>query len=93
MARRAFLVALAFGVGYGIDFVWARLVRGVNLERVDYPKFVLGRFRVHHSVVGYLAVVAGLFVYPAVLVPLGAGIIVGHGMRERMFGFIESTRE
>ena len=97
LSRRAFLrMALAkgglalgaFAAGLGTDAVWARLVRGRRLDREEYPRFVLGPYRVHHSVVGYLAVVVGLVYQPLVLIPLGLGIIVGHGRRDR-WGFIE----
>jgi hypothetical protein len=30
-----------------------------------------------------------VFAYPLVLVPLGLGMIVGHGRRDRLFWFIE----
>jgi hypothetical protein len=98
LTRRAFLHALAtkgslaagaFMVGYGIDWTWARVVRGRRLERTDYPRLILGTYRVHHSVVGYVAVVIGFFVFPALLIPLGLGIIVGHGRRDGPWGFIE----
>lgn len=92
MTRKAFLVALALGAGFLIDAVWARLVRGFHLQRADYPKFVVGGFRVHHSIFGYVAVLVGLFAYPQVLVPLGIGIIVGHGLRDGLYGFIERAQ-
>lgn len=89
ITRRALLVGIAFAVGILIDTVWARLVRGVRLERENYPKFILGEYRVHHNVVGYLSVLAGLFVYPGLLIPLGLGMIVGHARRDRLIWFIE----
>jgi len=89
MTRRAMLALLAFGVGVLVDQAWARLVRGFHLERPEYPKMILGRYRIHHSVVGYAAVVAGVFVYPGVLIPLGIGLILSHGMRDGPLWFIE----
>jgi hypothetical protein len=59
------------------------------LEREDYRRFVVGSYRVHHNVVGYLMLVVGLFAYPVVLIPLGLGMIVGHGIRDRLFWFVE----
>jgi hypothetical protein len=97
MGRRAFLraglrtgsLALgAFAAGFSIDALWARLVRGRRLERSDYPRFVVGGFRVHHSALGYAAVIVGLIYRPVILIPLGLGIIVGHGRRDR-WGFLE----
>lgn len=85
------VAAGAFLAGYGIDAAWARLVRGPGLDRTDHPRFVVGGWRVHHSLVGYLAVALGVFVWPGVLVPLGLGIIVGHGRRDR-WGFLERVR-
>lgn len=79
----------AFALGLLVDTGWARVVRGVRLERQDYPRFVVGRYRVHHNVVGYLLLVAGLFAYPVVLIPVGLGMIVGHGIRDRLFWFVE----
>lgn len=92
--RRAFLrsvatVAGSFALGLLIDTSWARAVRGLRLEREEYPKLLVGPYRVHHNLVGYLLVVAGLFRYPTVLVPLGIGMIVGHRLRDRLFWFIE----
>lgn len=78
----------AFVLGYLIDAVWARMVRGVRLERDEYPRLVLGEVRVHHNVAGYLLIAVGVFVYPFVLIPLGLGIIVGHGVRDRWW-FVE----
>jgi hypothetical protein len=98
LTRREFVRALlsrgslavgAFFVGFGIDWTWARLVRGRRLQRTNYPRLILGSYRVHHSLVGYLAVLVGLFFYPAILIPLGLGIIVGHGRRDGPWGFIE----
>ncbi|MBM4184929.1 MAG: hypothetical protein FJ207_12060 [Gemmatimonadetes bacterium] len=82
------LALTAFGAGLGIDALWARIVRGPDLERADYPRLVIGSMRVHHSIVGYAAVVLGLVYSPAILIPLGLGIIVGHGRRDR-YGFLE----
>ncbi|MEQ1857103.1 MAG: hypothetical protein ABL963_11550 [Longimicrobiales bacterium] len=87
-ASRGALVSAAFAAGFGIDAVWARLVRGPGLDREDYPRFLVGGFRVHHSVLGYLAVALGLVWLPLVLIPLGLGVILGHGRRDR-YGFIE----
>jgi len=93
-SRREFLRSAAiavgsFGVGLLVDTTWARAVRGVHLQREEYPKMILGHRRVHHNVVGYVLIVAGLFHYPLVLVPLGLGMIVGHRIRDRLFWFIE----
>lgn len=88
LVRQGTLALAAFAAGLGIDALWARLVRGPRLEREDYPRFVVGGYRVHHSIVGYLAVVVGVAYLPIVLVPLGLGIIVGHGRRDR-WGFLE----
>jgi len=96
--RRAFLgltgrrVALAvgsFAAGMLVDTVWARLVRGWHLERPEYPKVVLGRYRIHHNVVGWLALVVGIGFHPWILVPFGLGMIVGHRIRDRPFWFVE----
>ena len=88
-ARRSGIVAGAFLLGLLIDTTWARAVRGLRLEREEYPKMVVGSWRVHHNVVGWALLALGLFRYPWVLVPLGAGMIVGHRIRDRLFWFIE----
>ena len=87
-SSRLGVASAAFSAGFGIDALWARLVRGPDLARADYPRFVVGGWRVHHSVVGYLAVLLGIFLFPGVLIPLGLGIIVGHARRDRL-GFLE----
>lgn len=79
---------VSFGAGFGIDAIWARLVRGGRLERSEYRRFVVGGLRIHHSIVGYAAVVLGLAYRSWILVPLGVGIILGHGRRDR-YGFLE----
>ncbi len=98
LGRREFLrtavakvgVALgAFALGYLVDDLWARLVRGLHLERERYPKVVLGRYRVHHNVVGWVAVAVGVFWHPVLLIPFGLGMILGHRRRDRLFWFIE----
>lgn len=79
----------AFGLGLLVDAGWARAVRGLRLEREDYPRMIVGRYRIHHNVAGYLLVAAGLFRYPLVFVPLGLGMIVGHRIRDRLLWFVE----
>jgi hypothetical protein len=91
MTRKALLVASAFALGYLIDDVWARVVRGSRLQREDYTKVVVGSIRIHHNVVGYLMLLAGLFTHPLVLIPMGLGMIVGHRRRDRLWWFIERT--
>ena len=88
-AGKGSLAVAAFVLGLGVDEGWARAVRGPRLERVEYPKMVLGRYRVHHNVVGYLAIVTGVFAFPLLLIPLGVGMIVGHRRRDRLIWFIE----
>jgi hypothetical protein len=93
-SRRDFLRSVAvaagsFALGLLVDTAWARAVRGLHLQREEYPKMVLGHWRVHHNVVGYVLILVGLFRYPLVLVPLGLGMIVGHRIRDRLFWFIE----
>jgi hypothetical protein len=90
---RSLLVAIAaFAVGYSVDWVWARLVRGARLEREGYPTAVLAGWRMHHNVVGYLLVVAGVFRMPLALIPAGIGMIVGHRRRDRLWWFLERVR-
>jgi hypothetical protein len=89
IAGKGALALGALALGFAIDDVWARVVRGVHLQRERYPKLILGKYRVHHNVVGYAAILAGLFWYPIVLVPLGLGMIIGHRRRDRLFWFIE----
>ena len=87
--RRAGVALAAFASGLLVDTVWARLVRGWHLERPEYPKMVLGRYRVHHNVVGWAALVVGVGYQPWILVPFGLGMIVGHRIRDRLFWFVE----
>ncbi|HIF08120.1 MAG TPA: hypothetical protein EYQ64_14635 [Gemmatimonadetes bacterium] len=89
MNRKAFLILGAFVLGYGIDAVWARAVRGLRLERKEYKKLVVGRIRIHHNVIGYILILISLWRYPIFLVPLGLGVIVGHRIRDRLFWFME----
>jgi hypothetical protein len=86
------LGAAAFAVGYGVDNLWARLVRGWHLERERYPKLLLGHYRIHHNVVGYAAILAGFLWRPGLMVPFGLGMIVGHRVRDRLFWFVERVR-
>ena len=99
--RRAFLgtaggkaatAVAALAVGFLIDDAWARAVRGPRLQREDYPRLVLGRYRVHHNVVGWALLVVGFFALPWVLIPLGIGMIVGHRRRDRLYWFLERAR-
>ena len=92
LARRAAWAGAAFAVGFSVDAVWARLVRGVRLEREQYPTAVVGGWRVHHNVVGYLLLVAGAFWRPLLLIPAGLGMIVGHRRRDRLWWFLERSR-
>ena len=57
-------------------------------EPVD-PTVGLAGWRVHHNVVGYLLVAAGLVRTPRVLIPMGIGMIVGHRRRDRLWWFLE----
>jgi hypothetical protein len=89
LGRRALIVVGAFAVGYSVDWVWARLVRGPRLERESYPRAVLAGWRIHHNVVGYALLIAGAFTRPLVLIPAGLGMIVGHRRRDRLWWFLE----
>lgn len=91
ISRRAFLRTplVAFALGLLVDTAWARAVRGLRLQRLEYPKMIVGRYRIHHNVVGYILAAAGLFRHTAVLVPMGLGMIVGHRLRDRLFWFVE----
>ena len=87
---RSLLLAIgAFAAGYSVDWAWARLVRGARLERERYPQAVVGGWRVHHNVVGYLLVVGGVLRRPLLLMPAGLGMIVGHRRRDRLWWFLE----
>lgn len=87
--RRAGVALTALASGFLVDAVWARLVRGWHLERPEYPRMVLGRYRIHHNVVGWIALVVGVVYQPWILVPFGVGMIVGHRIRDRLFWFVE----
>ena len=89
IVQAAVTILGAFVLGYLIDAGWARIGRGVCLERRNYKKFVVGRFRIHYNVLGYLFLLSGFLAYPLFLVPLGFGVIVGHGIRDRLFWFVE----
>jgi hypothetical protein len=88
-ARRTAVSTGAFALGLLVDTTWARAVRGLRLQREDYPRMIVGSWRVHHNVVGWALLVVGLFRYRLVVVPLGLGMIVGHGIRDRLFWFLE----
>ncbi len=89
IVQAAVTVLGGFVLGYLIDAGWARIVRGARLERRNYKKFIVGRFRIHHNVLGYVLLLCGFLAYPLFLVPLGLGVIVGHGIRDRLFWFVE----
>ena len=87
--NQALVILSTFVLGYAIDAGWARAVRGIRLEREEYRKLILGRFRIHHNVLGYILILVGFSMYPLFLVPLGLGVIVGHRIRDRLFWFVE----
>ncbi len=89
MIQDALVIMGAFVLGYGIDAGWARAVRGIRLEKEKYKKLVLGRFRIHHNVLGYVLILVGFSMYPVVFVPMGLGVIVGHRKRDRLLWFVE----
>jgi hypothetical protein len=89
MASRAGFAAVAFAVGFAADDLWARLVRGFRLERESYPQAVVAGWRMHHNVVGYALLLAGLLWRPLLLIPAGIGMIVGHRRRDRLWWFLE----
>ena len=89
MNQDALVILSAFVLGYGIDALWARAVRSIRPERKKYKKLVVGRFRIHHNVLGYVLILLGFSMHPLFLVPLGLGVIVGHRIRDRLFWFVE----
>lgn len=90
MMNQGLVILSAFVLGYGIDAGWARAVRGLRLEREKYKKLIVGKFRIHHNVLGYILILVGFSMYPVLLVPAGLGIIVGHRIRDRLFWFVEA---
>jgi hypothetical protein len=89
LASRAGIATVAFAVGFAADDLWARLVRGFRLERESYPRAVVAGWRLHHNVVGYALLLAGLIWRPSLLIPAGIGMIVGHRRRDRLWWFLE----
>jgi len=89
MIQDALVIMGAFVLGYGIDASWARAVRGIRLEKKKYKKLIVGRFRIHHNVLGYFLILVGFSMHPVVFVPMGLGVIVGHRIRDRLFWFVE----
>ncbi|MGE0159860.1 MAG: hypothetical protein AB7T31_10660 [Gemmatimonadales bacterium] len=89
LAKPAAVVAGGFALGLATDELWARSVRGVDLARESYPRAIVGGWRVHHNVVGYVLLAAGWFWRPLLLVPAGIGMIVGHRRRDRLWWFME----
>lgn len=94
MVNDILVIALSFIAGYFIDWLWARLVRGFKLEKKKFKKMVFGNIRIHHNVVGYVLVLIGLFYYSMVLIPMGLGMIIGHGRRDRgLYWFVEPLKK
>lgn len=90
MVNEVLTIIFSFLLGYLIDNSWARVVRGRHLERKNYKKLIVKKIRIHHNVIGYILVIIGFFYYPLILVSIGIGMIVGHGIRDRgLFWFVE----
>ncbi len=93
MERDAIIIIVGFLIGYYLDYFWARVQRGMHLEKKEYYKFIFGEMRVHHNWIGYVMILFGFFWYPLILVPAGIGSIVGHRIRDNLFWFIERVEK
>jgi len=92
MLREALIIVFGFILGYSIDWVWARVVRGFKLEKKHYKKMIVGSIRIHHNIIGYVFIIIGFFFYTAFFVSLGIGMIIGHRIRDRFFWFVEFVK-
>ena len=93
MVNNALTILLSFALGYLIDNSWAVIQRKIPSKKHEYFKFIIRRIRIHHNLIGYVAIIGGFFVYPLILVSAGIGMIVGHKIRDNLFWFVENVEK
>lgn len=93
MVNDALIILLSFALGYFIDNSWATIQRKIPSKKHGYFKFIIRRIRIHHNLIGYVAIIWGFFAYPLILVSAGIGMIVGHKIRYDLFWFVENVEK
>lgn len=74
--------------GFVSGIIFDYVVAYFSNEEVKKEFHMLG-FRTHHTVLGLLIAIIGVFYFPYFLISLGIGIIASHTFRTKEFVFIE----
>lgn len=83
------ILIFTWGVIFGVlfDFILGFILNSLHI------KTILFGFRIHHSVLGLISIITGIFIYPSYLISFGIGIILGHTIRNKKIEFIEKTNK
>ena len=79
---------LSFIIAYILDTCFAIISNKFYKNKLK--GFHIGKYRIHHNLIGYISVIVGVFYYPQIFVGFGLGMILGHGFRDKGFWFVEN---
>lgn len=77
------IAAIGFIIGYSFDSVLGAILFKKN------KKFKIKDIRFHHSFLGLLCFIIGVYYYTYFFIGVGIGIIVSHAIREKSLIFLE----
>ena len=85
------IILLYFFGGILLDYFLAFVINGYSKKGRIPIRLYISNFRFHHSSLGLLLVLIGLFFdfYSLILISLGIGIMLGHTIRARKLIFFE----
>ena len=78
-----YLIILGFVIGVVADIILA------FLSKLKKQKIRILNLRVHHSILGIISIIIGLFYKPLLFISFGIGIILSHTIRTNEFVFIK----
>lgn len=83
-----YLIILGLAIGIITDLILAFL----NKSKKQKIRIFNFNARVHHSVLGIISIIIGLFYNPFLFVSFGIGIILSHTIRTNKFVFIKKIK-
>lgn len=82
---------LSFILGVFLDLFIAKISRKNPKKVIHFIK--TKKYIIHHSILGVIFCIIGIFLEIFILLGLGLGIILSHSIREKSLLFVESSKK